>query len=71
MDKTQRLAKLAELMGLDPVLAVALPATLTAVAAKCKMSEHAALNYMERNPELREYLRTVLLSQRQEIEKAL
>lgn len=71
MDKTQRLANLAILMGLDPVLAAALPATLSAVAAKCKMSEHAALNYMERNSELRDYLHSVLLSQRNEIEKAL
>ena len=71
MDKTQRLASIAHLMGLDPVLAAALPGAVAAVAAKCKMTEHSALNHLENNSELRDYLHTVLLSQRAEIEKAL
>lgn len=59
MNKTERMANLAESMLLTPFQAVAIPALIEVCAKHANMSEDDMIAKIERIPELRNYLSTV------------
>lgn len=70
MDRTERLAQIAALMGLTYGQAVALPLAVENAAAKVGMREELFIAELERNAELRAYLKQACVKADQEVFQA-